>query len=412
MANTFKTLSDGDIVRKCLASFHNKLKFIKTINRQYDPRFAVTGAKNGGTLLIRNPNEFTVSTGAVMDTQDITETTQTLTVATQKNVSMNFSSVEATMSIDDFEQRYIDPAMSKLAATVEYTVLAAVYKNIYNLTGTPATTPASLAAALNAGARLSQGLAPESDRHLLYDSPAMATTVAAIGTYFHKASELERAFAEGYIGQAAGFKWWESNMVPNHTNGSRDDTTPITTIGGTVTVPTGGIVNGSSTITTTGADGTCTVGDIFTIADVYAVNLETKQRYPHLQQFVMTTAITNDATDAWVVSPTPVATGATQNIEIASTGAKAIVTVAAGGSGAASATYAQNLAYHRDAFTFVTADLYKDPGARMTSAVIEGISMRLWRGNDVINDRFPTRIDVLFGYKTIRPEWACRVRGA
>jgi hypothetical protein len=47
----------------------------------------------------------------------------------------------------------------------------------------------------------------------------------------------------------------------------------------------------------------------------------------------------------------------------------------------------------------------------MTSAVIEGISMRLWRGNDVINDRFPTRIDVLFGYKTIRPEWAVRVRG-
>ncbi len=34
MANAFKSLADGDIVRMALASFHNKLKFIKTINRQ------------------------------------------------------------------------------------------------------------------------------------------------------------------------------------------------------------------------------------------------------------------------------------------------------------------------------------------------------------------------------------------
>lgn len=417
MANTFKTLSDGDIVRRALAIFHNKLKFIKTINRQYDSRFAVTGAKNGGTLLIRNPNQFTVSTGAIMDTQDITETTQTLTLATQKNISMNMSSVELTMSIDDFEARYLEPAMSKLAADVEYTVLAAVYKNIWNMTGASgmATTPASLSCIMNAHARLSQGLAPESDRHLLMDSLAMAATVGSMAAYFHKASELERAFTEGYIGMAAGFKWWESNMVPAHTNGTRTDTTPVATIGGTVTVPTGGIVNGTATITMTAfPDGlTYTVGDVFTIADVYAVNLETKQAYSYLQQWTVTEAETETGTGDMTpaVSPTPQATGATQNISIASTGAKAVVNLTAGGSGAASAVLTQNLAYHRDAFTFVSADLYKDPGARMTSAVMEGISMRLWRGNDIVNDKFPTRLDVLFGYKTIRPEWACRVRG-
>ena len=57
MANSLKTLSDGDIVREALAIFHNKLKFIKTINRQYDNRFANEGGKNGGTLLIREPNQ-------------------------------------------------------------------------------------------------------------------------------------------------------------------------------------------------------------------------------------------------------------------------------------------------------------------------------------------------------------------
>jgi hypothetical protein len=391
------------------------LKFVKTINRQYDARFAVEGAKNGGTLLIRDPNEYEVTDGAVMNVQDTTETTQTLTVATQKHVAMNFSSLEATMSIDEFDTRVLDPAMSKLAAIVEYTVLAGVYKDVYDLSGTPATTPASLAAVLNGGVKLSQGLAPESDRHVLMDSLAMAATVASMSSYFHKASELEKAFAEGYIGQAAGMKWWESNMVPNHTNGSRVDASSITTITGTVTVPTGGFVNGTATITISGGNNAKTflAGDIFTVADVYAVNSETKQKYSHLQQWTVTTANTSDAGGAAVlaVSPTPWASGVKQNISIASTGAKAVVYVAAGGSGLQDAVYPQNLAYHRDAFTFVTADLYKDPGARMSSANIEGIAMRLWRGNDIVNDKFPSRIDVLFGFKTIRPAWAVRVRG-
>jgi hypothetical protein len=350
-----------------------------------------------------------------MDTQDVTETTQTLTVATQKHIAVNLSSVELTMSLDDFRTFYIDPAMSRLAAQVEYDVMAGVYKNIFNLTGTPATTPASLTCVLNANARLSQGLAPEGDRNLIMNSPAMAATVASMQSYFHKASELERAFAEGYIGTAAGLKWWESNMVPNHTNGTRVDASSVSTITGTVTVPTGGFVNGTATITLSGGNNTLTwtAGDVFTLGDVYAVNPETKQQYSHLQQWVVTAAIAADSGGNVIlaVSPTPQATGAKQNIAIASTGAKAAVHVAAGGSGTASAVYAQNMAYHRDAFTFVSADLHLEPNTRMTRAVIEGVSMRMWRGTDIVNDKFPSRIDVLYGYKTLRPEWAVRVRG-
>jgi len=407
MANSWKTLADGDIVRKALAIFHNKLTFLKTINRQYDERFAQTGAKNGGTLLIREPNEFTVRTGAVMDVQNITETTQTLTQATQKGVDLDYSSLEATMSIDDYESRVLEPAMSRLAADVEYTCLAAMYADVFNLSGTPATTPASLAAVLNAGVKLSQNLAPISDRHLLFDSLAMAATVAALATYFHKASEIERAFADGYIGSAAGFKWWETNMVPNHTNGTRDDTTPVCNT-------STGITSGSASVVTTGYDNGATLkkGDVITIADVYAVNRETKQRYSHLQQFALTADFTCDGTDTITVAPTPVTSGAKQNVELVSAGAgKAIVNVAAGGSGAASAVYPQNLVYHRDAFTFVNADLHMEEGQRMSRANIEGISMRLWKAGDIVNDKFPVRLDVLFGYKTIRPEWACRVRG-
>ena len=407
MGNTLQSLKDGDILRKCLASYHNKLKFIKTINRQNDDRFAVEGAKNGGTLLIRNPVEYEVTDGPTLNVQDTVETSQTFTVATQKHVGVNFSSLERTMDVDDFVERYVDPAMSKLAAMTEYTVLSGVYKDVFNLSGTPATTPASILSVLNAGVKLSQGLAPESDRHLLFDSLAMAGTVNSVGQYIHKASELEKAFSEGYIGSAAGFKWWESNMIPNHTNGTRTDATPI--------VPDLSVIaNGDSSLVTTGQTSgqTLKAGDIFTISGVYAVNRETKQRYSHLQQFVITADLTCDATDTFSIAPTIYKSGARQNVYHATwTGSGTIVHVAAGGSGAASQIYPQNLAYHRDAFSFVSANLYKAPGQPMTSATIEGISMRYWKGTDIINDKFPERLDVLFGYKTLRPEWAVRVRG-
>ena len=415
MSNTFKTLSDGDIVRKSLASFTNKLKFIKTINRQYDDRFGVEGAKNGGTLLVRDPVQFEVTDGAVMTAQDRTETTQTITVATQRHVGMNCTSAEATLSIDDGVERYIDPAMDRLAASVEATVLSGAMNAIWNQTGTPATTPATLGAITNANARLTYGLAPESNRNCLLDPDAMAATTGSMAGYFRKASEIDRAFSEGLVGHAARMNWYESAMVPSHTNGTRTDTTPVTTIGGTTSVPTGGIVNASATITMTAfADGTTyTVGDIFTIADVYAVNMETKERYNYLQQFTVTTAETETGSGDMTpdVTPTPQSSGATQNIDIASTGAKAIVNLTGGGSGAASLVTAQNLAYHRDFCTFVSADLNIEKGENMAKAMIDNISMRYWRGSDITNDKFPERIDVLFGYKVLRPEWAVRVRG-
>lgn len=407
MANTI--LTPTEVTRKALSVLHNKLKFLKTINREYDNRFATSGAKNGGTLLIREPNQFTVRTGAIMDAQDVAETSQSLVLGTQKGVDINFSSLELTLSLDDFSQRILEPAMSRLAADVEYTVLSNVYKDIYNITGDPDAEPDAMLDPLRADARVSEGLAPEGDRHFILNSATMAPLVNAIGLYFHKASELERAFADGYIGQAAGLKWWESNMVPNHTNGTRDDTTPV------VNTSTG-ITSGTATIAITALDTSSTVkkGDVFTVAGVWAVNPETKQRYNRLQQFVATADGTASGGALTVaVSPTPTTSGAKQNIEIVSAGAsKAVVFEAAGGSGEANAVLTQPLAYHRDAFTFVTADLEMPRGVDFSAReMFDGISLRVVRQFDIVNDKFPCRIDVLFGYKTLYPQWADRVRG-
>jgi hypothetical protein len=78
--------------------------------------------------------------------------------------------------------------------------------------------------------------------------------------------------------------------------------------------------------------------------------------------------------------------------------------------GAASGVYRQNLMYHKDAFTFVTADLpLMDDAIRCVRRVQDGLSMRVWQGSDIRNDELLLRIDILYGWKALRPEWACRI---
>ena len=410
MSNTIKTLGDGDITREALAILHNNLIFTKRINKQYDDRFAVSGAKNGGTLLIREPNQFTVRSGAVIDTQDVTESTQSLTLATQRGVDVNFSSVELTLSMDDFSERILKPAMSRLAAEVDSINITVAKNGIYNhILGTKGS-PTALADIASARAKLSKGLAPLGDRSTILESLSMNQVVSDSKALFNPSSEISRQYNMGVVGTTQGSTFFETEMIPVHTMGTFADTdTPI------VNTSTG-ITSGTATIAITSGTsaGTVTEGSVFTVADVFAVNLETKARYPHLQQWVVTadaTASTGAVTAA--VSPTPITSGAKQNVELVSAGAsKAVLFETVGGSGTISTGFLQGMMFHKDFMTFVTADLELPKGADLAAReVFDGISMRLWRDGDIVNDKFPTRFDVLFGQKVLRPEWACRLSG-
>ena len=223
MSNTIKTLGDGDITREALAILHNNLIFTKRINKQYDDRFAVSGAKNGGTLLIREPNQFTVRSGAVIDTQDVTETTQSLTVATQRGVDINFSSVELTLSMDDFSERILKPAMSRLAAEVDAINLGIAIDGIYNHVLGTAAGPTVLADLESARSLLSKGLTPSADMSCLLESLSMNAVVNDSKALFHPSSEITRQYNMGIVGTAQGATFFETEMIPVHTQGTNVD---------------------------------------------------------------------------------------------------------------------------------------------------------------------------------------------
>lgn len=393
---------------------HEKAAFIGTINRSYDDSYNKTGAKIGDTLKVREPNQYTVSTTSrVMDAQDQNESTISVVMANQYHVDMRFNSAELALSIDQLSKRYIEPAMSVLVSKIDGECLQTATKETFNTAGTAGTNVGAVSSGFSdtsalglARAKLSQGLAPGDDRFGMFDSVTMAYITNGIKVMQNPSGDISKAWRDGYVGRAAGLELYENERGWSLTNIS--DVTGTTDAASLVT-------DGGSTVDMHTTVVSPAVGAVFTIAGVYACHPETKAPYPHLQQFVITTT---SAGAGCTVSPTiylglDSTTAAKRNV-CASDGSALALTDFNSKTltfvGSASTTYKQNLVYHKDAFTFVTADLPlmggADKCARMTK---DGISLRVWQDGDIRNDELLMRIDILWGFKTMRAPWSCRV---
>lgn len=386
MANTL--LTPTAVTRESLRVLHQKLNFVGSIVRDYDSSYAKSGAKIGDSLKIRLPNQYTVRTGATLSAQDTTESSVTLQVATQKGVDLNFTSVDLTMSLDDFSKRIIDPAMSVLAANIEADALN-MYKDVYQSIWNGGSA-ATYNKALDGRVILNRSLAPFADRTALMDSVAMADVVKDTKTLFQDDKSISKQYKEGYMGRAAGFDWSENTMMPAHTRGGSN----------TAYLINGASQTGATLVVDTGATAP-SQGDVITIAGVYSVHPETKVSTGVLQQFVIGSGAT---TTSFPISPAIVTSGATQNVS-GSPADNAAITFA----GTASTAVQTSLLFQKEAFAFATADLVMPQGVDFAAReVMDGLSMRIVRAYDINNDKFPCRLDVLYGYKTLRAQLACR----
>jgi hypothetical protein len=400
MSNSILTIDM--ITRKSLEILENNLVITRNVNRQYDDSFAVEGAKIGSTLRIRLPDRALVTDGAALQVQDDNEQFTTLTVASQKHIGVNFTSAELTMQLDDFAERVLKPRISQLASSIDADV-ANAYKSIGNTVGTPGTTPSTSLVLLQAQQKLNENAAVMSPRYATVNPAANAGLVEGMKGLFNPTDTISKQFKNGMMGTGVlGFD--EINMsqsIKQHTTGSRVATgNSVTT-----TVSSEGAASIALTI---GSGLTVKQGDVFTVADCYAVNPQTRESTGSLFQFVALADATASGTAITVtVAPIYTAANALATVDSFPTAGKAVVFV-----GAASSQYAQNLVYHKDAITFATADLLLPQGVDMAArAVHNGISLRIVRQYDINNDRLPCRIDVLYGFSTIRPQMGCRIWG-
>jgi hypothetical protein len=390
MSNTI--LTPDMITKEALRILHQKANFIGSMNRAYDDSFAQSGAKIGDSLRIRLPNRYTVRTGATLSAQDTTEQATTLQVSTQKGVDLNFTSNELTLSLDDFSKRILEPAMAQLAASVESDAfnMALDVPNVVGASGS-ATTFKNV---LEARKKLSDNLAPTAERRLILNTQDNVDLVDSLKGLFQDSSTISQQYKEGMVGKTAGFDAiYENTLIPNFTNGA-----------GAGYLVNGAAQSGSSLIVDTGT-GALPKGTIFTIANVYAVHPESRLSTGILQQFVVTANYTGGGGTV-AIYPAIVASGALQTVNAVPADNAAITVY-----NTASDVTTTSLAFHKDAFTFATADLVMPKGVDFAAReVYDGISIRVVRQYDVNNDAFPCRLDILYGYKAIRPQLACRIQ--
>ncbi len=402
MANTLLTISM--ITNEALAVLENQLTFTKFINRQYDDSFGIKGAKIGDTLNVRKPPQYIGRVGQAISIEDSVETSIPLQLNTQAGVDIQFSSADLLLRIDDFSDRFIKPAMANVANRIDRDGLTLLTNAVYNSVGTPGTPINTALPVLQAGAKMDQTATPRDGlRSLVWDPMGQANMISGLSGLFNAPDKISEQYNSGTLGKALGFKHSMDQNALAHTVGP---------LGGTPLV-NGASQTGTSLVTngwTAAAASRLLIGDVFTIAGVFGVNPQSRQSTGSLQQFVVTANVSSDAAgNATIpIQPAITPTGQFQTVT-ASPAAGAAITVV----GAANTFSNQAIAFHRDSITLATADLPLPGGVDMAARKSDpqtGLSVRMVRQYNITTDLFPCRLDVLYGWATLYPQWACRLQ--
>ena len=436
-------LTDAVIAKESMMEFHNQIGFVKNINKQYSKEFAQTGAKIGQTINVKKANRYVVQQGPTIVPQGTSESTVPLTLNRYWSVPLIFSGVERALHIDKFRKNYITPALTKLASQIDYECHYAAVNGVFptansagstacpgggpvnTVIGTPGTAPGTAGGSstgllnynapsifLNAGMLLDNQAAPrDGRRNFLLNSTAHANSVSSLAGLLNPQGIINEQYKKGMLGNALDFDFVMDQNVANFTTNTGVALGTVTLVNNTATC--------SSTSATSG--GIFEAGTTFTVAGVYAVNPENQQPTNILQQFVVTAQNTASGTtvSSLAISPTPKlasSTVADANCWTATGAFSAQASTITSGT-TASTPYAQNIAFHEDAFTLATADLElpnASNGGSVSYAareVFDGISMRIVTFWDGMSDSHITRLDVLGGFSVLRPEWAIRVTG-
>jgi hypothetical protein len=402
------------ITREAARVLHQEGTFLGNVNREYRDEFAKSGAKAGDTINMRLPAKYTVRTNATFAGQDHFERSTPLAVLSQYGVDVSFTTKDRTLSLDNYSKRVLRPAMKQLAAKIEYDALTAAYKVVNN--GINATTNAALTYRYfqKMGQRLTDELAPTGDRAAILNPASMVEFLDATKGLFAAQSNLNEQFREGMMGRTGGLEVGENTLLPPHTTGTMAGS-PLSfgAALGLSTTANSWVSTTALSITGATATGTLKAGDIITLSGVYAVHPESKVNTGRLQQFVVQADVTmTTATSTYTVTVKPAmiygSGNAFQNTALSGVSDSSGLTVTR--LGASATAFAQDLAFHKDAFAFASVDLedMSPYGAACSRAVSDNISIRFIQQYDASADTVLGRFDVLWGFAPLLPELAVR----
>ncbi|WP_436872669.1 P22 phage major capsid protein family protein [Acinetobacter haemolyticus] len=404
---TNNVLTHDIVAKEAAAMLIEESVFIKSINRGREQEFNKdkAGYKVGSQVRIKIPPVPVVTDGKEYQSDDADlnaqENTRILKVDTQKHVSLEFGAAEQTLSLTQFKDRFLKPAIQSLATTVDADLLKRAIVTVNNSTLIGANETSPLAPFGRAREMLARSLTPSAGRIALLSSEFTNGIVDTSGTLFNPNAEIAKQYKEGYVGRARGFDFVESEHIYRQVNGL---TTGITVsgagqTGGFLTV--GGLSNGD----------VIKAGQVFTLPDVEMLHPLTRLSYGKLMQFVVLEDVEAGGATATLkiypeITPDMIGTDKQANSNVTASPANDAGLTFVGGD---DDVIDQALCYTKDAFSAAFAPLKVLAGCEGYTFNTETMALRVQTGGNWVSDFEGTRIDVLYGFTMVRGNHAARV---
>ena len=396
-------LTPSIITKESLVILENNLVAANRVNRKFENQFV----KIGNSLTIRKPNRFTIRSGPGIQVQDIAEPSVSITINKQKGVDFQFTSQDLTLTVEEFSERYLKPALASLANQVDFDVLQN-FSAISNFVGTPGTTPNDFSTSVQlVGQRQDENAAPQDNRTLVMNPAAYWNIANSLKGSFVMPTAKD-ALVKGYLASIGNYEVYLDQNIPTVSNYIHQSTQAL--------VSNAPASQSGSSISTVGfnTNDIFQIGEVVTFGTVFAINPQSRQTTGSLKNFVLT-ATTQPGTGSTAtlsISPAMVTSGPYQNVTngTASTSAGAVKILT--GTPTVSSTFVQNIAFTRDAFGLVMVPMEVPQGVDFAAReTYRNISMRVVRAYDINNDVFPTRVDILYGTTVYYDELGCRLGG-
>ena len=384
MPNTFLTVKN--IARKALPILQNMLVMPNLISRDYNDAFA----KKGDTIQVKRPAVYVADEfGSTINLQDINPFPVLVTMDKIADVSTEVTAKEMALNMDSFEELVLNPAVVAIAEKINADGLN-LYKYVPTFGGISGTTPSGLEDFANARKRLNNQKCPMVTRRAIWDPDADAKFSILDAIVNTEKSGSTQALREGSIGRIQGLDNYMSQAVKTHTAGGfagLADVSATVNISGNTRDTITNFMYSVATLESAAGMSTAKLlqGDIMTIDGVQYTVLE-------------------DTADA--------AAGVISSVKLFPALSADIASQAVTFADASAAAHVANMAFHKDAFTFVTRPLEPAVGTQSYTTTFNGISMRVTMDYDIKTKKTIMSIDVLYGYASLYPEaLATRILG-
>lgn len=412
MSNVFAT--QQKITNAFLLLLKNELVMGKLVTTKFDKDFSNEVVAVGNTVKVRRPPEFTVRDGRVASAQDIKVGTVDVTIDKQKGVDINLTSQELTLDVDDLlKNQTMKAKAAALAQQIDSDLIGETLE-FPHWAGTPGQTINSASDFFVGVQRALELSIPMDDLHGIL-SPADYIALAGSFTTLSASDEtVKKAIEKAKLPMVGGVQPYVSQNVINLTVGTRAASGASQVDGASQNVTYDSVrTTFSQTLNIKGLTAGHTIkrGEVFSIANVNAVNPRSKADLGYVQKFVVLADATADGSGlAAITIANPIITsGAYQTVTAAPADSAAITWM-----GTASTSYAQNSIFHRGAIGLVGVKL-EEPKSGIYSYAkdpMTGLSVRTWSQSDITNDEHMTRVDVLYGVVNMDRRLGLRLSGS